>query len=80
VSVDLAILGKLADLCRDKGIKSMAWGDVKLELGIRDVEMKDKPKSEDPDVCKCGHSLSAHVNGLCVLGPCEPDKCTGDAK
>ena len=71
-AADLQLLGKLADMCRRKGVKTAHCGDVHLEMGTLDAP----PKKAQPDTekCACGHPAYQHVHGLCLDG-CEPDKC-----
>lgn len=71
---DLSMLGELADLCRKKGITSVSCGDVKLELGAAPSDAKPM-KLKDPQTCDCGHSIHGHINGLCTVQDCSPEKC-----
>ncbi len=73
---DFASASQLLDLLREKGAKSFEGFGIKLELSPIEASPAAPMKSKDADMCDCGHSLSGHVGGLCVLGPCEPSKCT----
>ena len=75
---EIEIVGKLADMCRSKGIRSIDVGGCKLDMG--DVPAIATPKpTNDPDVCRCGHQEHQHMNGLCVYG-CDAEKCADEVK
>jgi hypothetical protein len=74
---EIEIVGKLADMLRAKGVRSIDVGGCKMELGSMPAKVEQfAPKSSipEPDVCKCGHREFEHMNGFCSLG-CEPEKC-----
>ncbi len=83
---EIATIGKLADLCRSKGIRLIDLpGSVRLELDEvwrpsgEKMSIAQALKAPEADECKCGHPLHAHMGGLCVLG-CEVEKCEPPGK
>jgi len=71
---EIETIGKLADMCRSKGVRSIDVGGCKLELEPLPAKAEPSAPSSDPDMCKCGHPEFAHNNGLCIHA-CEPEKC-----
>lgn len=76
MTADLATIGKLADLCRSKGVKSITVDGVTLELLPAEPPPMKSSEAKDPDTCGCGHGLHAHNAGLCLHG-CAVEKCAG---
>lgn len=76
---DHAPLLAFVDALRAKGVKTYrgVFGDgpIELELGPAVVADVAPAKTEDADLCRCGHKTWEHGgDGLCLL--CEvPDKC-----
>ncbi len=69
-----AELGTLIDLLRTKGVRSFEDNGLKLELGAALDDGKSTMPAVDPELCRCGHGLHAHTNGLCILG-CDASAC-----
>lgn len=73
---EIATIGKLADMCRSKGIRILVNDGFRIELGPVMDETSTAKAGPDPEVCRCGHQMHRHMNALCVDG-CDPDKCAG---
>ena len=79
MTADLVIIGKLADLCRAKGVKAISVDGVTIEMGAPEVPpMKADAKKVDADMCACGCPMAGHQAGLCAFRGCSPDKCAGE--
>lgn len=76
---EIEVVGRLADMLRAKGVKSIDVGGCKMELEPSQPKAEPSTSQADPDICKCGCPEYAHVNGLCING-CEPSKCSSDVK
>lgn len=74
-AADLDLVQTLAGICRRHGIKHVHIGDVHLEMGIKESEMKQDTKRDVSDMCSCGHHVSAHDAGICTEGDCDPNIC-----
>ena len=86
----LTELSALLDLLRSKGVTHYegapcaGWTghDMKIELGPLDAPAKSADKDDAPtdvEVCRCGHALYVHTNGLCGDG-CDVERCAPPEK
>lgn len=71
---EIEIVGRLADMLRAKGVKSIDVGGCRMELEPIQAKAEPSKPQVDHDLCDCKCPEYAHVNGLCVNG-CEPSKC-----
>lgn len=87
----LTELSALLDLLKAKGV-SRAHVVMPGTLGTVDVTFRDlgpppiaTPIAEteaphgDSGTCRCGHSLTEHTNGLCLIG-CDVEQCAPEEK
>lgn len=73
---EIETIGRLADMCRRHGVKSIDVGGCKMELLPKEDTSAPAAKATDSELCRCGHPMYAHMNGLCtVSGGCDPSKC-----
>lgn len=81
----LTELSALLDMLKAKGVAHARlepmtlpspWGviDVTFAPAIAPLDDSKPTKQVDADMCRCGHSLTEHTNGLC-LHACEAEKC-----
>lgn len=68
---DIAVISKLADALKERGVRSFTGSGIHLEFGLEDAKVT---ASQQADVCRCGCPLYAHTNGLCIHG-CAPEAC-----
>lgn len=73
-------LDSLLTTLRAKGVKSYRADDDRIELEFFpavEVVAAERPGPSVPpaDICRCGHPEHAHMNGLCVVGGCDPSQC-----
>ena len=74
---EIAIIGRLADMCRTKGIRMLDIpNSVHLELESQAAALASQAgPAADPDLCRCGHPEHAHMNGLCIHA-CDVGRCS----
>lgn len=77
---EIAIIEKLADVCRAKGVTSLKNDGFEMVLGPVDVEEKPSARAQvEAENCRCGHPEHGHQNGQCLMG-CDPTRCVAEAK
>jgi hypothetical protein len=77
---ELAMLGKICDVLHSKRVTRFSGAGIEIELSLADDFEANSKATEvpvNPDICRCGHPLYAHMNGGCIEG-CEPDKCLSE--
>lgn len=86
MKVDADIVSPLYDLdlllpsLRKHGVGIFKHGPMEIHFSQEPpkpmdiASVRQALQAEEPDKCKCGHSETAHVNGLCIHG-CAIESC-----